>query len=180
MIRKVILLKINLDTNKRYHNVNIILINLYSRFCTFGGLWRRKRSDRLIENVVISEWSSWNGNEVGIGVIKGGKELEVSKTFVSIVDERTNEIWTNKVITFEVPWASWVDILSPMLKFASVLDIYSQGCLKLKPPPKWIQQSRLPVVWHWSAQGWTEVNQSQCCHCKVEIDHYNLLIQFQP
>lgn len=37
-----------------------------------------------------------DGNEVGVGVIKGGKEVEVSRRVVSIVDERTMETGTMK------------------------------------------------------------------------------------
>ena len=64
------------------------------------------------------------GNKIGLGVINGGSEVEVSRMVVSMVEERTNEMGIDDVMARGLSCASNVDIQSPMLTFMSILDMF--------------------------------------------------------
>lgn len=60
------------------------------------------------------------GNEIRVGVINGGREVEMSIIVVSIVEERTSEMGTYEVTIRGLPGDSNVDVPSPLLTFVSI------------------------------------------------------------
>lgn len=60
------------------------------------------------------------GNEVGVGEMNGGNEVEVSIMVDLSVDDGTMERGIDEVEREDEPWATKVNITSPLLIFVSI------------------------------------------------------------